>query len=588
MRTVQEIQELKEWLVNDYHANRVREQITDRAYIEDDFKLPHIKEPYTEIKLGTAFRMVTTPANHIITSNPQVYVEAVADNDAARARQNKRGSLLNHWADYLTKQNPQPYKESVKNALQRGEGWIHVVNNPDFGDSGLFRENLPVLFTLPDPLIVFGSPDELNGVPDELIICYQRHYNSVLNRYEHWANPKNRGKDNKLVDWFEYWCANYRYFEADGISVTGYNRSSKKRYSDGQEPNLLGFVPFVHFYSGYGKAGPEGKPEDLAVSRIRHNRGLIMEKAEIRSSISSQLKIHAVTRVDLHEREAHQGTGDKEGNTPDYSLDAGSMNVIPYGWDVQEHIGSEPGSQVFQHAYNIDAELESDNPPILSGITSGSSGRQDDIAVKQGNAQFESVVDNVGTAWSTAFKMGLSILKNKSFGLLPITVRTLKPTGTKNQITVDADDIDDLECEVLLKAKDPIEDKALALQGDREQQEGIIDWETNLTKYHGYTLDEAKQIMNKAMVDKLILSNEMLQNAIAIEAMKELGMEQYIQMATGQGGGMLPQGSQAVPGMPGAQGGMPREGNVQNDAMYQEADNLLQGYKVRNPPNQLV
>jgi hypothetical protein len=67
-------------------------------------------------------------------------------------------------------------------------------------------------------------------------------------------------------------------------------------------------------------------------------------------------------------------------------------------------------------------------------------------------------------------------------------------------------------------------------------------------------------------------------------------MEQYIQMATGQGGGgqMVSQGSQAVPGMPGAQGGMPREGNVQNDAMYQEADNLLQGYKVRNPPNQLV
>lgn len=582
MRSVSEIRELKDWLVNDYHASRVREQLIDRDYIEDRFKLPHIKEPYAEVKLGTAFRMVNTPANHIITSNPQVYVEAVANNDTARERQKKRGSLLNHWADTLTKQNPQPYKESVKNALQRGEGWIHVVNNPNFGEQSLFEDDLPIVFSIPDPLIIFASPDELYGVPAEVIVCYDRDYRSVINRYEHWGNPKHKGSGDKLVNWFEYWSPEIRYFEADGEPVTGYS-SKMKRYSDGQEPNILGFVPFVHFYSGYGKAGPEGKPEDLAVSRIRFNRGLILEKAEVRSAISSMLKLHSVTRVDVVETEAHQGEPKFE-----YSLDAGSMNLIPQGYQVKEHLGSEPGNQVFQHAYNIDSEIENDNPPILSGITSGSSGRQDDIAVKQGNAQFESVVDNVSTAWSTAFKMGLRVLQAIP-DLLPVTIRTKKPQdGVKNQVKIEVEDIDDTECSVMLKAKDPIEDKAMALQGNREQQEGIIDWETNLTKYHGFTSDEAQEIMNKAMVDKMIMSNAILQNAIAIKAMRDLGMEQYIQSA-GLGGEQpqaQPQG--AVPGQPGPFGGPPREGNIQNDAVYAEADNLLQGYKVRNPPNVLA
>jgi uncharacterized protein YbdZ (MbtH family) len=312
-----------------------------------------------------------------------------------------------------------------------------------------------------------------------------------------------------------------------------------------------------------------------------------MEKAEIRSSISSQLKLFAHQRVDIKETETHQAEGAATGkDAEDYSLDPGTKNFIPKGWDVKVEPGSEPGSQVFQHAYNIDAELEQDSPPIMSGITTGSSGRQDDIAVKQGITQFESIVDNVSTAWSTAFKMGLYILKTMP-KLLPITIRTLKPTeGAKNQVKIEAEDIDDLECEVQLKAKDPIEDKAMALQGNREQQEGIIDWMTNLTKYHGYTSDEAKAIMDAAMVDNLINSNEILKNAIAIKAMKDLGMEEYIQMATGQQGGVTSQGQPtAVPGQSGPFGGPPREGNIQNDAVYQEADNLLMGYKSRNPPN---
>jgi hypothetical protein len=250
---------------------------------------------------------------------------------------------------------------------------------------------------------------------------------------------------------------------------------------------------------------------------------------------------------------------------------------------VDEHIGAEPGSQTFQHAYNIDSELELDNPPIMSGITTGSSGRQDDISVKQGIAQFEHVVDNTGTSFSTAFKMGLQILKVVP-ELLPLTIRTKRVTaGIKNQVTIKIEDIDDLECDVQLKAKDPIEDKALALQGNREQQEGIIDWETNLTKYHGYSVDEAREIMDKSTVDKIILNNPILQNAIATEAIKRLGMEQYLQPIGTEGQPMgQPQG--AVPGQAGPFGGPPREGNIQSSSAMGEADMLLSGYRSRNPP----
>jgi hypothetical protein len=270
----------------------------------------------------------------------------------------------------------------------------------------------------------------------------------------------------------------------------------------------------------------------------------------------------------------------------EYDLNVGSKNLIPYGVAVNEHLGSEPGGAIFNHLYSIRSYIEKSMPAVMQGVGTGSSGRQEDIYSKHALAQYETIVNNTANAFAKAFEVGLHICEK--LNLFPISVRGWKlDNGVKVRETtqVKQEEIDDYECEVRLKASDPIEDKAQALQGNREQQEGIIDWETNLTKYHGMSEEEAKDVIDKTLIDKIILGSEVIQQAIATEAMKRLGMESTLnQMMMAQAGG---QGgsppSQPIPGQAGARGGTPREGNIQNDSVYNEADMLLQGYKQRQP-----
>ncbi|KKL21322.1 hypothetical protein LCGC14_2446630, partial [marine sediment metagenome] len=389
MRTVEEIRELATWLEDDYHATRIRLQIDDWEYYKDTFRVPYIKAPYKQVHLGLGAEIVDSPIAHIVTQHPQVYVEAISDNETALERAKKRGAYQNHVADFLTFQNPQPYKELLKNILARGEGWIHPVNNPSFSKDALFQDDIPIIYSIPDPIVVFGSPDERNGIPDYVVVSYKRYYRSIENKYDHWANPKKRSEKNKYVDWFEYWDKEIRYFEADGEPVLPIIDTDDY----GIQPNILGFVPYVHCYSGYGKATPEGRPEELAVSRIRPVKGKILLHTELASSQASQIKLFVHRRYDFRPM------------VPDavlpkdfkYNLNYGSWNEIPFNFEVIERSGSAPASEMYNYLSMLDYQITKTTPPVMQGMGSGSSGRQDDIATKHGLAQYASVIDNAAT-----------------------------------------------------------------------------------------------------------------------------------------------------------------------------------------------
>lgn len=564
---VKEIKEKAKWLEHTYHSHRVIEQTIDDEYYRDEFAVPNVKAPYTVIYQGTGRELVDVPALHIVTAHPQVYVEATDSTDLAIERAKKKGSLLNHWVEYLGRQNPNPFKEGIKKLLKRGEQWIHVVNNSDFQDSLVFQDDIPIVFAIPDPLIVFGSPDERNGIPDYVVMSYKRYWRTVLSRYEQWTNPKNRGgiKGNREAEYFAYIDSKVRYFEADGEPLLPHTDDFD---FGGVQPNVLEFCPFVHAYSGYGDKTASGAPEDLAVSRLRGIRDKLLEETEVSSYIASQLKLHSVGRIDLITTAPEFDGLAKEMK---YALAAGSLNIIPgYGMKVDEHMGAEPGPAVFAHLAQVKSDIQRVNPPIMQGIGTGSSGRQEDIYTKHALAQYESVINNSATAWSIALGLGLRILKNKDFKLLPVSTRAvLLKSGQKvREITkVTDDDIDDFSCTLKLKAADPIEDKAQTQIGANLQGQGIIDWETNLTKYQGYSLDEAKEIQNKAMAEKLIFGNPQIMEAMALEAMKELGIE-LPQVPATPG---APQGP--VPNQPGRDGGPPRQGNRKSiDALAKDAD----------------
>tara|TARA_Y100000310_G_C20689621_1_gene821366 strand:- start:272 stop:2002 length:1731 start_codon:yes stop_codon:yes gene_type:complete len=570
---VREIQELSEWLQTDYHAKRVsRQNDVDEFYL-DTFTVPHVKAPYSVVRLGKGAKLVDVPAAHIVTTHPQVYVEAIAPDNTALERAKKRGSLLNHWVDYLTFQNPHPFQEGIKKTLRRGEQWTHVVNNPNFQNIP-FENDIPILFTTPDPLVVFGSPHERNGIPDYVVVSYKRYYRAVQNKYEHWTNPKHRSDSDKYANWLEYWDKDVRYFECDGQPVL---TMAEEFDWGGVEPNILGVCPWVHSYSGYGDKTASGDPADLAVSRIWNERGKIMELTVARSYLASQLKIHTVGRVKI---KAEALEFNEVAESLKWDLDVGGKNVEPFGVVAQEYTGAEPSPALYNYIYLLESDIEKITPPVMEGVGTEGSGRLADIYTKHALAQYETVLRNSATNWSTSLGLAQRILKNKDLKLLPVSVMasTLdKGRKVGKEIKVEDSDIDSFRCELKLKAADPIEDKAQAQIGTNWQSAGVIDWETNLTKYQGYSLDEAREIMNKTMAEKLIFSNPQIMEAMALEAMKELGMEQVAAMATPERGPVF--------GQPGAEGGAPRRGNIRNiNSLAQDAEMMVAPRSPRAAP----
>lgn len=566
MKTKEEIQEIISQATQ-YHGKRVKEQKIDDTFYRDTFTVPHIQPPYTVIRLGTGADLVDTPVAHIVTAYPKVYTTATDTTDKAIQRNIKRGQLLNSWADILSRENPQPFRLFAKNLLARGEGWIRVLNT---------EADMPIRFDVMEPMIVYASPNEVDGIPEWVVVQYERDYRTIKFNWNNWSNPKGRTgttRGSKAV-WREYWDADCRYLEADNEPVTGVD-SDGNRFSDGVIPNVLGFVPFVHEYSGYGVPDENNSPESLAVSRLKFIRGRILEETEAESYLASQLKLHSIGRVSI------KSTDPNNPNPPDveFDLSVGAKNFIPYGVEVIETTGAEPSGALFNHIYSIRSYIDKANPAIMQGVGTGSSGRQEDIYSKHALAQYETIVNNTANAFAKAFELGLKICE--TLDLFPLSIRghkTIEGQRIRDITKVNIEDIDDRTCEVRLKAADPIEDKAQSLEGDREQQAGIIDWETNLTKYKGYSKNDAQEIMDKAIVDKIIFSNPMLLEALGQEAMKRLGLEKYLQPQQPQ---MMPAQTGPIPNENGPRGGEPREGNVQSSDALEQADMLLQGYKAR-------
>ena len=568
---VAEIKELAEWLETDYHKNRVKRQNEVDEYYLDTFKVPHVKAPYSEVRLGKGARLVDVPAAHIVTSHPQVYVEAIANNEKALERAKKRGSLLNHWVDYLTFQNPHPFQEGIKKTLRRGEQWTHIVNNDDFKNKP-FENDIPILFSLPDPLVVFGSPDERNGIPDYVVVSYKRYYRSVQNRYEHWTNPKPRNERDKYVDWFEYWDKDIRYFEADGQPVL----------EGGIQPNILGFVPFVHSYSGYGDKTASGDPADLAVSRIWNERGKIMELTIARSSLASHLKIHTIGRVKI---KAEAEIYNKAAEDLKWDLDVGTKNIEPFGVTVTEYTGTEPSPALYQYIYILEGDIEKITPPVMEGVGTETSGRLADIYTKHALAQYETVLRNSATNWSTSLGLAQRILVNKDLKLLPVSIMaTTLDNGQRisKEIKVEKSDIDSFRCVLKLKAADPIEDKAMAQIGTSKWQIGEIDWLTNLMQFKGKSLDEADVIINARMAEDLIKNDPELFQSLVFGLNKNLGIGATMLPA---GAAQQPGQQAPVPGQPGREGGPPRVDNIKSiDTLAKDAEVRLDRQGRRASP----
>lgn len=538
------IKSRKKFLIDEHHGQRTTLQVEEQRYYDDKFAVSVIKKPQYLSRTGTASWLIDGPASHIITRNPQVFVEPKKNTETARKSAYNVNALLNHWISLILKQTPQPYKEFVKKLLLRGEAWIHPIYDEGWakGDT----KTLPILFFVPDPLNVFASPAE-----DDLIVFYERSVWEIQMKYPDWKNPKNAGGNNKkkYVAWLEYWTKDLRYFEADGEAVL-------KR---GIQENILGFIPYVHAYSGFGDSSPEGKPESLAVGRLRKVKDLLIQECAMNSDIDSTFHKFAKPKVDIIAPEGAEGI--EEEVKKNYDMGAGSANVLPFGTDIKEGVRILPSQEAFQHFYNIRSRIAMEAPPIMAGLPSGSSGRQEDIIGYHFIRRFDSVVEATEIAFGKALDMGREMLKIVP-GWLPLTQFLELPDGSRNEKKITKADLDAVtDCQIKLKAADPIEDDRKLMAGRALRQANQIDWETFLVEYTGYTPERAREIIEQTIADTVVMNNPILFQALAEKALENLGMHEQLERLREQTKlqEKMATGLEKKPTQGGEQGGEPRQ-----------------------------
>lgn len=564
MPTVEEIKKLKEYLVG-FHSKRITQQKRDASYVDDNFggDLDYLPQGTHIVKTGKAYRMVSAPAEHIITKKPQLYRDPVDKGDTESAdRVAKEG---NRWLRILVRQNPQPIREHVKKMLGKGEAWIYTPHNEDYDPDN--PNSLPAHFIIPDPTIVFVDPwaGETNGVPNRVIISFDRIAGNIKKNYRYWEWSKRGGrKDDTLVNFFMYIDNDIRYFEGDGDPLLADNKG-KLSNGDGIQENIYGLVPLVHCYAGFGESSPDGDPASLCISRITKVRDLIAEYTAIRSTINTLIFKYGFPPLDFYYT---PGEGEIPKNfREEYSRELLAFNMVPVTGNIKEPIRKGvdmlPDIQLFQHLRDIEMDIDKEDPLGTIGQAIGDSGRQQLDAKAGAFGRYDSVVENSQSSFETAIGNVLRITEK---------VPSVRPKGIK-----EGDLKGNYQVQIELKAEDPVANQISSADGDRKQMNGIIDWETNLVEYQRFTKEEAEEIMDNAVIDKIILEDPVTLRMLALKNAEERGTkEEYLAIEAQLG--------QTKEGGIGSQGGPPRTENIQTQRGAEETDMSRAKRPIRRSP----
>lgn len=562
MITVSEIKALKEYLVNVYHSKRVRQQADDENFTNDNFSISYLPDEVPKMATGKAYRMVSAPAEHIITSNPQLFRTAVKNSDTDSA--NRIAKLGNKWLRILSQQNPNPFKLFVKKLLGQGEGWIYVLPN----EEGL----MPFDLIIPDPKIIYEDDwaGEVEGVPERILVCYDRIAENIKRGYPDfkWLNQKER-KWSEKIPYFMYIDKDVRYIEADGEPLLK-EKGGEPYNGSGLQENFYGFVPFVHAYAGFGETNADGDPASLCKSRITHCRDLIREYTAIRSVINFLIFQFAYPPLD-YQYDPTTGFTPPPEFAEKYDRSPKSLNIVPVtpgSKGMVKGVDQLPDAQLFNHLYNVEKQIDEEDPLGLVGQVSGTSGRQQIDAKEASLRRYDTVVENTSHAFETAFSLMFKMC-NMRPSLYPEELN-------KNDFK------DNYSCTIELRSEDPIEAQITRADGDRKFTNGVIDWETNLTQYQGYTQEQAQRIMDKRIVDDVVMNDPVIRQLIATQIAREMGLEeQYKQLET-----MLGQSNAGAANIPkiGSQGGEPRQGNIKTSTGMEQMDMSLAQRPIRNSP----
>ncbi len=506
---IDQIRALKQYYTDQLYSVVRKEQTTDDGYYKDNFEVPQLEESVPKSRTGSGAQIIDMPVEQIAAMVPVASRKPEKDTEIAKLAANRVTSLINEkWLDKIGRQGL--IKEFIKNQLLRGEAWIHPLHNESWVLPPKRKTGLPVIFLIPDPMVLFASPNENeDGVPENVVVFYERQPSVIQAKYPAWSNPRMAGapKKKSTVTWIEYWSSKERYFEADDEPVL------KGKVQE----NIYGLVPFIHKNAGFGKLfTPDGKMEDVIVGRLRRERDLLQRECAITSDVDFVIHTFANRSVDV------QPMDDNHKIPPDfrdkYEIGTGLVHELPPGITVTRAEEMLPEDQLFNYLYTLKADVGRITPQALTGTPAGATGRLQDMAYTTAMKRYEGIVKNTEYAFATAFGMALEIIEK-----LDIEVDGLN-SGDINKY---------YDVTVQLKPDDPLEEDRKSTLGDRlwNQGNGCIDLRTNLVKYQGYSQEDAEEIIADILVDKLTLYNPDVASVMGMVFAEESGMARWIEEA---------------------------------------------------------
>jgi hypothetical protein len=255
-----------------------------------------------------------------------------------------------------------------------------------------------------------------------------------------------------------------------------------------------------------------------------------------------------------------------------HPLDPGKLSILnlPPGADVDVEETQAFDAPVFAYMDRVKADLNMEYPAALRGIATGTSGRQEDILGGAGLALYDCAIQAVGNLWAEAIEKAFQICYR-----MPDMI----PKGLKQ------DDINSYsEIWVDVAEGSPLDRLRRAADGDRKYKMGIIDLETNLVQYQGFTQEEADRIMTKLLVDDVTRNHPVIRQLMGMQLARELGIEQEFAELSQQGA--VPRSGLNPEVNYGSRGGQPREANIRSLLGMEQPDLSQERRPVRQPPEE--
>lgn len=526
---------------NDYSQLRT-EQRTDDDLVEGLDEIG-IQEPYHKVRTGKASAIIYTLAERIFTSNPEDTTDPKAHRKEEQ-RNTTRKLWINARMNQLMQEAPNAIDENKIKGPLRGEFYFKLTHNPEWLDlyyqepkgkeeheewEASLVDKVPIIWTAPDPIVVYPSQVTDRGVPKDVLEIYNRTVEDVKASWPEWNNPNNKavfsvsGSQSQTVEWVEFWRNDKRCFTADGEPVL----------KGGVQPNPYGFMNYVHMYAGFGRKSYEGKLETLARSILYPLRDYLKEQQRIESMIDSMLELYAhyIIKVRARTLEAARAealrTRVEPGAIWEEVIDSNGRMEL----EKLIEKGPEIPQSLFAYRESLNNAIEERTfTSLLSGhategVISGValSGRTD-----WARATYATFVKNLATGLSRA--VGLELRMIEKFIKKPVSIQGIIPQGDKKilgVLSIKPEDINgNYDVRMEFKASDPERDAVRSTMGSRLYNTREISLYTNLSKYQGFN-DPQSEIV-RIEKERYLANSPMIQQVIDQKVAQDWGLEEEL------------------------------------------------------------